>query len=156
LQGRVASRSPPVAEQLPGAATPPPAAVELLTYQALLAGLQALLAEDDAGALTIAAAPAFIALLRQSDHPGDPNLQRLRRYAVQLLHQIRAELTLHEQLVVPPLLVETTNTSSAPMNDASDVSTSTHVCVDYRLAAFTIVPFPVTAVYTGRHSPNML
>jgi hypothetical protein len=32
--------------------------VERLTYHAFLAGLQALLAEDDVGALTIAAAPA--------------------------------------------------------------------------------------------------
>jgi hypothetical protein len=32
--------------------------VERLTYHALLAGLQALLAQDDAAALTIAAAPA--------------------------------------------------------------------------------------------------
>ena len=80
-------------------------AVERLTYHALLAGLQALLAEDDAAALTIAAAPAFIALLRQSDYPDDPGLQRLRRHAVQLLNQIRGELTLHEQLVVPPLMV---------------------------------------------------
>ena len=38
-----------------------PLAVERLTYHALLAGLQALLAQDYAGALTIAAAPAFIA-----------------------------------------------------------------------------------------------
>jgi len=83
-------------------------AAERLTYHALLAGLQALLAEDDAGALTIAAAPAFIALLRQRDHPDDPNLQRLRRHAVQLLNQVHGELTLYEQLVVPPLLVEAT------------------------------------------------
>src|SRR6266516_5477171 len=53
----------------------------------------------------IAAASAFIALLRRSDHPSDPNLQRLRRHAVQLLNQIRGELTLYEQLVVPPLMV---------------------------------------------------
>jgi hypothetical protein len=33
-------------------------AIERLTYHGLLAGLQALLAEDDAAALTIAAAPA--------------------------------------------------------------------------------------------------
>jgi len=85
-----------------------PLAVERLTYHALFAGLQALLAEDYAGALTIAAAPAFIALLRQSDHPGEPGLQRLRRHAVQLLNQVRGELTLHEQLVVPPLLLEAT------------------------------------------------
>jgi len=83
-----------------------PLAVERLTYHALLAGLQALLAENYAGALTIAAAPTFIALLRQSDHPGDPSLQRLRQHAVQLLNQVRGELTLHEQLVVPPLMVE--------------------------------------------------
>ena len=48
-----------------------PLAVERLTYHALLAGLQALLAEDYAGALTIAAAPAFIALLRQSEDAAD-------------------------------------------------------------------------------------
>ena len=36
---------------------------------------------------------------------GDPGLQRLRRHAVQLLNQARGELTLHEQLVVPPLIV---------------------------------------------------
>src|SRR5438045_3974906 len=78
--------------------------VERLTYHALLAGLQVLLAEDDAAALTIAAAPAFIALLRQSDHPDDSGLQRLRRHAVQLLKGVRGELTLHEQLVVPPLM----------------------------------------------------
>jgi hypothetical protein len=53
----------------------------------------------------IAAAPAFIALLRQSDHPGEPDLQRLRRHGVQLLNQVRGELTLHEQLVAPPLMV---------------------------------------------------
>src|SRR5262245_19900251 len=42
-------------------------AIERLTYHALLAGLQAFLAEDYAGALTIAAAPAFIALLRPGE-----------------------------------------------------------------------------------------
>jgi hypothetical protein len=89
-----------------GSGNAAPWAVERLTYHALLAGPQALLAEDDPGALTIAAAPAFIALLRQSDHPDDPALQRLRRHAVQLLNQVRGELTLHEQLVVPPLMVE--------------------------------------------------
>ncbi len=62
--------------------------------------------EDYAGALTIAAVPAFIALLRQGNHPDEPDFQRLRRHAVQLLNQIRGELTLHEQVVVPPLLVE--------------------------------------------------
>src|SRR5438132_1431920 len=82
--------------------------VERLTYHALLAGLQALLAENYVGALTIAAEMAFIALLRQSDHPDDPSLQRLRRHAIQLLNGVRGELTLHEQLVVPPLLVEAT------------------------------------------------
>src|SRR5438132_1470772 len=81
-----------------------PLAVERLTYQALLASLQALLAEDLEGALTIAAEMAFIALLRQSDYPDDPGLQRLRRHAVQLLNQVRGELTLHEQLLVPPLM----------------------------------------------------
>jgi hypothetical protein len=80
-----------------------PLAVERVTYHALLAGLQALLGEDYVGALTIVGAPAFIALLRQSDHPDDPNLQRLRRHAVQLLNGVRGELTLHEQLVAPPL-----------------------------------------------------
>jgi len=49
-------------------------AVERLTYHALLAGLQALLAED----YTIAAAPACIALLRPVDHAEDPDIQRLR------------------------------------------------------------------------------
>jgi hypothetical protein len=80
-------------------------AAERLTYHALLAGLQALLAEDYAGALTIAAAPAFIALPRQNNYPDDPDLQRLRRHASQLLNQIRGELTLQEQLVIPPLMV---------------------------------------------------
>jgi uncharacterized membrane protein YccC len=56
------------------------------------------LAEDYAEALTIAAAPAFIDLLRESDHPGAPDLQRLRGHAVQSLNQIRGELTLQEQL----------------------------------------------------------
>jgi hypothetical protein len=41
-----------------GSGNAAPWAVERLTYHALLAGPQALLAEDDAGALTIAAAPA--------------------------------------------------------------------------------------------------
>jgi hypothetical protein len=82
-------------------------AVGRLTYHALLAGLQALLAEDYVGALTIAAAPAFIALLRPGDHAQDPDLKRLRRQAIQLLNQVRSELTLHEQVVVPPLFVET-------------------------------------------------
>jgi hypothetical protein len=89
-------------------------AVERLTYHALLAGLQALLAEDDTGALTWAAAPAFIALLRQSDHPDDPGLQRLRQHVIQLLKQVRGELTLHEQLVVPPLLVEAAEPTPRP------------------------------------------
>jgi hypothetical protein len=79
---------------------------EQLTYHALLAGLQAFLAEDYAGALMIAAAPAFIALLRPGSQSEDPDLQRLRRQAVQLLNQVRGELTLHEQVVVPPLFVE--------------------------------------------------
>ncbi len=83
-------------------------AVARLTYHALLAGLQALLAEDYVGALTIAAAPAFIALLRPGDHAEDPDLQRLRQQTVQLLNQVRGELTLHEQVVVPPLFVEAT------------------------------------------------
>jgi hypothetical protein len=79
-----------------------PLAVERLTYHALLAGLQALLAEDYGGALTIAAEMAFIALMRPPYQPDNPDLQRLRRHAVQLLNQIRGELTLQEQLVVPP------------------------------------------------------
>jgi len=83
-------------------------AVERLTYHALLAGLQALLVEDYVGALTIAAAPAFIALLQPGNHTEDPSLQRLRDHAVQLLNQVRGKLTLHEQIVVPPLFVEAT------------------------------------------------
>ena len=82
--------------------------VERLTYHALLAGLQALLAEDYVGALTIAAAPAFIALLRPGNQSEDPDLQRLRQQAIQLLNQVRSALTLHEQVVVPPLFVEAT------------------------------------------------
>jgi hypothetical protein len=82
--------------------------VERLTYHALLAGLQAFLADDYAGALTIAAAPAFIALLRPGEQAEDLGLQRLRRQAIQLLNQVRGELTLHEQVVVPPLFVEAT------------------------------------------------
>jgi hypothetical protein len=58
--------------------------------------------------LTIAAAPVFIALLRVRSQSEDPDLQRLRRQAVQLLNQVRGELTLHEQVVVPPLFVEAT------------------------------------------------
>jgi hypothetical protein len=46
-----------------------------------------------------------VALLRQSDHMGDPNLQRPGRHAVQLLKGVHGELTLREQLVVPPLMV---------------------------------------------------
>ena len=72
----------------------------------MLAGLQLLLAEGLEGALTIAATPVFIALLRQSNHPDDPDLQRLRRHATQLLKGVRGKLTLREQLVVPPLFVE--------------------------------------------------
>jgi hypothetical protein len=64
-----------------GSGNTAPLAVERLTYHALLAGLQALLAEDYAGALTIAAAPAFIALLRPPYQPDNPDLQRLRRHA---------------------------------------------------------------------------
>ena len=66
---------------------------------ALLVGLQALLADNDAGALMIAGTPAFIALLRQSEYAADQGLQRLRRHAAQLLNQVRSELTLHEQPV---------------------------------------------------------
>ena len=91
-----------------GSGTAAAQAVERLTYHALLAGIQAFLAEDYAGALTIAAAPAFIALLRPGDQSEDPDLQRLRRQAVQLLNQVRGELTLHEQVVIPPLFVEAT------------------------------------------------
>jgi len=91
-----------------GSGTTAPLAVERLTYHALLSGLQAFLAEDYAGALTIAAAPAFIALLRSGNHAEEPDLQRLRQQAIPLLNQIRSELTLHEQLVVPPLFVEAT------------------------------------------------
>jgi hypothetical protein len=89
-----------------GSGTAASLAVERLTYHALLAGLQAFLAEDYAGALTIAAAPAFIALLRPGEQAEDAGLQRLRRQAIQLLNQVRGELTLHEQVVVPPLFVE--------------------------------------------------
>ena len=91
-----------------GSGTTAPLAVERLTYHALLTGLQALLAEDYVGAPTIAAAPAFIALLRPGNQSEDPDLQRLRQQAIQLLTQVRSELTLHEQLVVPPLFVEAT------------------------------------------------
>ena len=83
-------------------------AIERLTYHALLAGLQTFLAEDYAGALTIAAAPAFIAFLRLGSQAEDPGLQRLRQQAIQLLNQVRGELSLHEQVVVPPLFVEAT------------------------------------------------
>ena len=82
--------------------------VERLTYHALLAGIQAFLVEDYVGALTITAAPAFIALLQPGDHAEDPDLQRLRQQTVQLLNQVRGKLTLHEQVVVPPLFVEAT------------------------------------------------
>ncbi len=91
-----------------GSGTTTPLVVERLTYHALLAGLQALLAEDYAGALIIAAAPAFIALLRPGNHAEDHDLQRLRQQAIQLLNQVRSALTLHEQVVVPPLFVEAT------------------------------------------------
>ena len=50
---------------------------------------------------------AFIALLRQADHVGDPGLRWLRQLAVQLLKEVRGELTLQEQLVAGPLLIET-------------------------------------------------
>ncbi len=70
-----------------GSGTATTLVVERLTYHALLAGLQALLAEDYAGTLTIAAAPACIALLRPGDHAEDPDLQRLRQQAIQLLNQ---------------------------------------------------------------------
>ena len=82
--------------------------VERLADHALLAGLQAFLAEDDADALTIAATPTCIALLRPGDHAEDPDLQRLRQQVVQLLNPVRGTLTLHEQIVVPPLFVAAT------------------------------------------------
>ena len=66
-----------------------PLTVERLTYHALLAGLQALLAEDYAGALTNAAAPAFIAHLWLGNHSEESDLQRLRAHAVQLLNGVR-------------------------------------------------------------------
>jgi hypothetical protein len=72
-------------------------AVERLAYHALLAGLQTFLAEDYAGALTIAAAPVFIALLRPGKQAEDSGLQRLRQQAIQLLNQVRGELTLLDQ-----------------------------------------------------------
>jgi hypothetical protein len=58
--------------------------------------------------LTIAAVPAFIALLRPGNQSEAPNLQRLRQQTVQLLNQVRGELKLHEQVVVPPLFVDAT------------------------------------------------
>jgi hypothetical protein len=70
-----------------------PLAGERLTYHALFADLQALLVEDYTGALTIAATPSFIALLQQGNHPGEPALQRLRWHTIQLLNQVRGELT---------------------------------------------------------------
>lgn len=62
-----------------GSGTTTALAIERLTYHALFAGLQAFLAEDYAGALTIATAPAFIVLLRTGDHAKDQDLQRLRQ-----------------------------------------------------------------------------
>ena len=41
-------------------------------------------------------------------HAEDPGLQRLRQQAIQLLNQVRGQLTLHEQTVIPPLFVEST------------------------------------------------
>jgi hypothetical protein len=82
--------------------------VERLADHALLAGLQALLADNEAGALMIAATPTCIALLRQSEYATDQGLQRLRRHAAQLLNQVRGKLTLHEQMVIPPLFAEAT------------------------------------------------
>ena len=49
--------------------------VERLADHALRAGLQALLADNEAGALMIAATPAFIALLRPGDQSEDTDLQ---------------------------------------------------------------------------------
>ena len=46
-------------------------------------------------------APAFIAFLRLGSQAEDPGLQRLRQQAIQLLNQVRGELSLHEQVVVP-------------------------------------------------------
>jgi len=91
-----------------GGGTAASLAVERLIYQALLAGLQAFLAEGYMGVLTIVAAPAFIALLRPGERAEDPGLQRLRQQAIQLLSQVRGELTLYEQVVVPPLFIEAT------------------------------------------------
>src|SRR2546428_7568540 len=51
---------------------------------------------------------AFIALLRPGNHVEDPDLQRMRQLAIQLLNQVRSALTLHEQMVVPPLFVQAT------------------------------------------------
>jgi len=62
---------------------------ERLADHALRAGLQALLAENDAGALMIAAAPACIALLRQSEDAADQEPQRLRRHTVAVSGRIR-------------------------------------------------------------------
>ena len=72
--------------------------VERLADHALRAGLPALLAENEAGALMIAAAPACIALLRQSEDAADQGLPRLRRHTVPLRNQVRSELTLPEQM----------------------------------------------------------
>jgi hypothetical protein len=69
---------------------PPPLVVERLSYHAVHADLQALLAEDCVAALTIAAEIAFIALLRQRDLVRGPDLQRLRRHTTQLLKGSRA------------------------------------------------------------------
>ena len=137
-----------------GSGTTAPLAVERLTYHALLAGLQALLAEDYAGALTIAAAPAFIALLRPGDQSEDPDLQRLRQQAIQLLNQIRSALTLHEQVVVPPLFVEATELArraAKPLPprviafvtqlNATPAQSRTRISIGFRFAA----PIPTRA-----------
>jgi len=104
----ISHSAPLAAVRSPRATTPPAWQSSDLAYHALLAGLQVLVAEDYAGALTIAAAPAFIAFLRPGDHPEDPDLQRLCEHAVQMLSHVRGKLTLHEQWVVPPHFVEAT------------------------------------------------
>jgi hypothetical protein len=90
--------------------------VERLADHALRAGLQALLAQDYTGALMIAAAPACIALLRQSEDAADQGLQRLRRHTVQLLNQVRSELTLHERRSSRLSLLRQPSRPSAPLS----------------------------------------
>ena len=66
-------------------------------------------------------------------------------------HGKRRKVGLTDRIVLRA--VATTNASSATMNDASAVSTSTHVCVDFWLTMFTIVPFPLAATCSV-HAPN--